>query len=87
MRPIAPGVCELKRLYVRTAFRGRDVGRKLVERVVSEAKASGYSMMRLDTIAAVMPEAEALYCSLGFHRIPPYYDSSRGDVVFFELEL
>lgn len=77
----------MKRLYVRPDFRGRDLGRQLAERVIAEAKASGYSLMRLDTIPAVMPQADSLYRSLGFYPIPSYYDDPQASASYFELRL
>jgi putative acetyltransferase len=87
LRGIGPGICEMKRLYVRPDFRGRDLGRQLAERAIAEAKVSGYSLMRLDTIPAVMPQADSLYRSLGFYPIPSYYDDPQSNASYFELRL
>jgi len=77
----------MKRLYVRPDFRGRDLGRQLAERVIAEAKMSGYSHMRLDTVPAVMPQADSLYRSLGFYPIPSYYSNPQANASYFELRL
>jgi GNAT superfamily N-acetyltransferase len=87
LRALGSEICEMKRLYVRPEFRGRDLGRKLAERVIAEAKLSGYSLMRLDTVPTVMPQADSLYRNMGFYAIPPYYENPRPNVSYFELRL
>ena len=88
LRPLEePGVCEMKRLYVRPEFRGHQIGRILAERVIGEAAEIGYSRMRLDTISGKMDSAIAMYRTLGFAEIDPYYKTPVGETLFMELAL
>ncbi len=87
LRPMKDeGVCEMKRLFVREEFRGRGIGKILVEKILSDAKETGYHMMRLDTLQR-METARALYKKLGFAVIPAYYNNPMDEVVYMELKL
>ena len=86
LRKIGNAICEMKRLYVRPAFRRNRIGRALADAVIAAAREVGYERMRLDTLSS-MTEAIALYDSLGFARIAPYYDNPSGCAVFMELKL
>ena len=86
LRPIEPEVCEMKRLYVRPASRGRGAGRALVESLIREARQAGYRRMRLDTLAS-MSAARRLYEQLGFREIAPYRNNPVEGAAFLEPDL
>jgi putative acetyltransferase len=87
LRQREAGICEMKRLYVRPADRGRGLGHFLVERVIAEARAIGYKRMRLDTVESAMQDAIALYRRMGFKEIAPYSDIPIESAIWMELLL
>ena len=87
LRPLDRKICEMKRLYVRPAYRGKGVGRILVDRVIAEARIIGYERMRLDTIESSMQDAIALYRRRGFREIAPYRSNPIAGALYLELLL
>lgn len=87
LRQIEPGISEMKRIFVRDEFRGSGLGRQLIADIIEFARSRGYSSIRLDTYPPKMGKAVAIYRSLGFHEIEPYYDNPHSDVLFLELAL
>ncbi len=86
LRPLVDTTCEMKRLYVRAAFRGQGAGRLLAGQIVTEARAIGYRTMKLDTLPR-MQSALRIYAALGFVRCTAYYETPLADTVFMELRL
>ncbi len=78
--------CEIKRLWLRPAYRGLGLGRRLVETSIEAARAAGCRTLCLDTLS-FMDAARALYADLGFHEIPAYYNNPLDDVPYLELDL
>ena len=74
MRKIGEKIGEIKRMYVRPVFRGKGMGRTLLEKLIGEAQDFGYSKLRLDS-GPFMKEAHGLYYSFGFRIIDPYPES------------
>jgi putative acetyltransferase len=87
LHKLEPRICEMKRLYVRPQFRGKGLGLALAERIIAEARGSGYSHMRLDTVEPVMKDAVRMYRRLGFREIAPYCRNPIEGALYMELAL
>jgi putative acetyltransferase len=87
LRRLADGTCEMKRLFLRPAYRGKGLGKLLVESIIDEARKLGYTRMRLDTLPGRMDTAIALYRSIGFVEIDPYCQNPVEGAKFMELDL
>ena len=89
LRKIDAQTCEMKRMFVYEEFHGKGIGNLLAETIIYEARAIGYSSMKLDTSFRQI-EAQKLYQKLGFKRIEPYYTiplKFKSWLIFMELEL
>lgn len=86
LRPLEDGLCEMKRLYLRPAARGQQLGRRLAQVICTVAKEAGYRAIRLDTLPS-MSAARALYASMGFVPVPGYVFNPIEGTLFLELDL
>jgi putative acetyltransferase len=90
LRPLdavdVPNAAEMKRLYVRPAFRGTGLGRRLAQAALDAARQRGYSCVMLDTLSD-MEAARALYEDLGFREIPPYYHNPIPGAHYLQVDL
>ena len=86
LRKLGSVTCEMKRLYVKSEYRGLGIGRRLAEAVIEAAKELNYQFMRLDFVSP-RPAAQRLYESLGFKEIEPYESIPLDGAVFMELRL
>ena len=86
---IAPGVAEIKRVFVAPEARGNGAGRALCEALIAKVRADGYETLMLDTLKT-LHQARRLYANLGFRERGPFYDVpalAEGSVTFYEMTL
>lgn len=81
-----PNAAEMKRLYVRKAFRGFGLGRQLSEAILDTARRAGYACVLLDTLSE-MDAARSLYDDLGFAEIAPYYHNPISGAHYLKVDL
>ncbi len=87
LRKLEDKTCEMKRLFIREDFRRLGLGKKLIEKLIEEARLTGYEKLRLDTYPPKMQKAVEIYKSYGFREIPPYYYNPYSESLFMELDL
>jgi len=87
LHKLEPGICEMKRLYLRPQFRGKGLGRALAEHLMAEAHQIGYLRMRLDTVEPVMKDAVAMYRAMGFREIASYRPNPITGALYMEIGL
>lgn len=85
-KKLGEGLAEAKRLYVTAEYRGRGIGRQLMEQLIRETQKIGYRAVRLDTLPQ-MQAARTLYEALGFRRIAAYYHNPIAGTVYMERSL
>ena len=86
LRRIDAESCEMKRLYVRPSFRGRGIGSRLLQQILTEAREIGYRNMLLDTLP-FLESAIQMYRKIGFQEIPIYNDSPMSSAIYMRLDL
>ena len=84
LRRIDAGSGEMKRMFVREAYRGSGLGRQLAVAIIEEARKRKYARVLLDTLPRLAP-AIALYRDLGFRETGPYLASPTPGAICFEL--
>jgi len=87
LHALEPEIGEMKRLYLRPAFRGKGLGQTMVDAIVEEARTIGYRRLRLDTIEPLMKSAVAMYRRMGFREIAPYCANPVEGALYMELDL
>jgi len=83
IRKLEDTICEMKRLFVNDRYKGLGIGRKLVEKIIEEAKTKNYKKMRLDTLST-MESALKMYYKNDFYNIKPYYNNPNANAQYLE---
>ncbi len=87
LRPLDdPGICEMKRLFIREGWRGRGFGRQMTAQILEAAQQAGYSKMRLDTEKRLLTAID-MYRQFGFAEIGRYYDNPLEEILYMEKDL
>lgn len=86
MRKLNDAECEMKRLYVKPEFRNKGIAKRLVEKIISDAKEIGYSNMLLDTLP-FLQTAIKMYNKMGFYEIECYNNSPMDNTIYLKLDL
>lgn len=86
MKQLGPGLCEMKRFFVRPTYRGKGIGQAVANAIIEESRKAGYEKMRLDTVPS-MQSAIRIYESLGFKDTEPYVFNPVPGVRYLELRL
>lgn len=86
LRKIDGQNCEMKRLYVRSQFRGKRIGTQLIQRIIEDARQIGYSCMLLDTLP-FLESAIHLYREFGFYETDSYNESPMSTSIFMKMDL
>lgn len=86
LRKFGEDGCEMKRLFVRPEYRHLKIGKKLVDKIITDAHELKYKHMVLDTLSN-LHGAVALYKKSGFHEVEAYYENPLDNVLYFKLDL
>ena len=86
LKKIDKKICEMKRLYVRPEFRGKQIGKILAQKIIEDAKEIGYNSIVLDTFP-FLNSAIKMYKKMGFYEIEQYNDSPMNDAVYLRLDI
>ncbi|MBR3836306.1 MAG: GNAT family N-acetyltransferase [Clostridia bacterium] len=86
LRKIDDENCELKRLYIKPEFRGKKLGKLLVERLIADAREIGYRYMLLDTLP-FLQTAIRMYKNMGFYEIEKYNNSPMDTTIYMKFDL
>jgi N-acetylglutamate synthase-like GNAT family acetyltransferase len=78
-------ICEMKRLFVKDNYKGKGIGKKLIDEIIEDAKMKNYKIMRLDTAKTM--KAMSIYYKIGFYDIEPYYSNPYDNIVYLEKKL